>query len=42
MVFYHHGDQQRLEEKPIRLKIPAIHAGPRPHQPKGREPITRR
>jgi alpha,alpha-trehalose phosphorylase len=42
MVFYHHGDQQRLEEKPIRLKIPAIHAGPRPRQPKGREPITRR
>ena len=42
MVFYHHGDQQRLEEKPIRLKIPAIHACPRPHQPKGREPITRR
>ena len=42
LVFFHHGEQQTLEDKPIRLKIPAVHAGPRPHQPKGREPITRR
>jgi alpha,alpha-trehalose phosphorylase len=42
LVFFHHGDQQTLEGEPMRLKIPAIHAGPRPHQPKGREPITRR
>jgi alpha,alpha-trehalose phosphorylase len=42
LVFFHHGEQQTLEDKPIRLKIPAVQAGPRPHQPKGREPITRR
>ena len=40
--FFHHGDRQTLDDKALRLKIPPIHAGPRPRQPKGREPITRR
>jgi alpha,alpha-trehalose phosphorylase len=38
----HHGERQTLGDKTLKLKIPPVHAGPRPRQPKGRAPITRR
>jgi alpha,alpha-trehalose phosphorylase len=38
----HFGDKVTVGEKATRQKIPAIQAGPRPKQPKGREPITHR
>ena len=38
MVLMHHGDQQRLEEEPIRLKIPAIHAARAPISPRAASP----
>jgi alpha,alpha-trehalose phosphorylase len=40
--FFHHGERQTLSDKTARLKVPPIQTGPRPQQPKGREPITRR
>ena len=40
--FLHHGERQTLDDQTLRLKVPPIHAGPRPRQPRGREPITRR
>jgi alpha,alpha-trehalose phosphorylase len=43
LTIQHFGDQVTLTgEKATRQKIPAIQAGPRPRQPKGREPITHR
>jgi alpha,alpha-trehalose phosphorylase len=39
----HFGERVTLtSERATRQKIPAITEGPRPHQPKGREPITHR
>ncbi len=38
LVFFHHGDQQTLDDKTIRLKIPAIHAGPAPASPEAASP----
>jgi alpha,alpha-trehalose phosphorylase len=42
LTIHHFGEAVTLGEKPTRQKIPAIEAGPRPRQPKGREPITHR
>jgi alpha,alpha-trehalose phosphorylase len=38
----HHGEELLLEEKPIERETPPVEAGPRPHQPYGREPVSRR
>jgi alpha,alpha-trehalose phosphorylase len=37
----HHGERLTLGEKPVTRPIPPIVAGPRPHQPPGREPTPR-
>jgi alpha,alpha-trehalose phosphorylase len=42
LTIQHFGEQVTVGEKATRQKIPAIQAGPRPRQPKGREPITHR
>jgi alpha,alpha-trehalose phosphorylase len=42
LTVFHFGDALTLGEKPTRQKIPAIQAGPRPRQPRTREPITHR
>ena len=42
LTIQHFGEAVTLSEKATRQKIPAIQAGPRPRQPKGREPITHR
>ncbi len=42
LTIQHFGEAVTLGEKATRQKIPAIQAGPRPRQPKGREPITHR
>ena len=42
LTIRHFGEAVTLGEKVTRQKIPAIEAGPRPRQPKGREPITHR
>jgi alpha,alpha-trehalose phosphorylase len=42
LVIFHHGERLSLTDKPAERKIPPITAGPRPQQPPGREPITRR
>jgi alpha,alpha-trehalose phosphorylase len=39
---FHHGERLELTDKLAERKIPPIQAGPRPHQPPGREPISRR
>jgi alpha,alpha-trehalose phosphorylase len=39
---FHHGERLELTDKRAERKIPPIQAGPRPHQPPGREPISRR
>jgi alpha,alpha-trehalose phosphorylase len=39
---FHHGERLELTGKPAERKIPPIEVGPRPHQPPGREPISRR
>ncbi|HYZ56225.1 MAG TPA: glycoside hydrolase family 65 protein [Streptosporangiaceae bacterium] len=41
LVIFHHGERLDLNSKPTQRKIPPIIAGPRPHQPPGREPIDR-
>jgi alpha,alpha-trehalose phosphorylase len=42
LTIFHHGEPVELIDKPAERKIPPIEAGPRPQQPPGREPITRR
>ena len=37
----HHGTRFELAAKPVKHRIPAIKAGPRPAQPPGREPYKR-
>ncbi len=38
----HYGDEFMLEEKPVERDTPPVEAGPRPRQPHGREPVSRR
>ena len=38
----HHGEPLTIADKPVSRPIPAVVAGPRPHQPPGREPKVRR
>jgi alpha,alpha-trehalose phosphorylase len=38
----HYGEQVLLEEKPVERDTPPVEAGPRPRQPRGREPVSRR
>jgi len=39
---YHHGEEILLpEDGPVSRPIPPVHAGPRPTQPPGREPLAR-
>jgi alpha,alpha-trehalose phosphorylase len=42
LTISHFGEQVTLGDHVTRQKIPAIAEGPRPRQPKGREPITHR
>ncbi len=42
LTIWHCGEQVTLGDKATRQKIPAITEGPKPLQPKGREPITHR
>jgi alpha,alpha-trehalose phosphorylase len=42
LTIHHFGEPVTLGDKATRQKIPAIEAGPRPRQPKSREPITHR
>jgi alpha,alpha-trehalose phosphorylase len=42
LIIRHFGAEVTVREKATRQKIPAIQNAPRPHQPKGREPITHR
>ena len=42
LTIWHFGEQVTMGDKATRQKIPAITEGPRPLQPKGREPITHR
>src|SRR6202012_5875556 len=42
LTISHFGEQVTLTDHLTRQKIPAIAEGPRPRQPKGREPITHR
>jgi len=38
----HHGEELLLEEKPVERETPPAESGPRPRQPHGREPVSRR
>jgi alpha,alpha-trehalose phosphorylase len=38
----HHGEPITLEDQPVACEVPPISAGPPPHQPAGRAPITHR
>jgi alpha,alpha-trehalose phosphorylase len=42
LTIRHFGEQVTLGDKATRQKIPTVTAGPKPRQPKGREPITHR
>jgi alpha,alpha-trehalose phosphorylase len=40
MPLIHHGESLVLEDKPLVCDVPQVQAGPAPHQPSGRAPIT--
>jgi len=40
MPLIHHGESLVLEDKTLVCEVPQVQAGPAPHQPPGRAPIT--